>query len=207
MNILKWAEKEFELAGEDLSKEAQEAFRALVGGDRPDWKIMDDADILVRLANRMPLTPITKDDDFSGVPIIYPNLDDTMEYRCRRYPNLKKHILIDGTTKYYDNSRLIYYDVDSGKRTFIDGYMALLISYDIFPITFPYYPQDEKTKVYIKQFRNHLGAADTIGLYSAEKPSGEEVEIERFYKWSKDNNRWVEISYVEYLFRSLTRED
>ena len=206
MNILKWAEKEFELAGEDLSKEAQKAFRALVGGDRPDWEIMDDADILVRLANRMPLTPITEN-ELEWSRVIYDNLIHAVQWRCRRYPTLKKHIFPDGTTKYYDNSRFDYYDVESGKRTFIDGHMALLISYDIFPITFPYYPQYEKTKVYIKQFRNHLGAADTIGLYSAENPSGEEVEIERFYKWSKDDNRWVEISYVEYLFRSLTRED
>lgn len=212
-----WAEKEVELAcarereengteegewdyGCACYESALKAFKSLMGDGHSGFSIGLTKQILNRLIDGRPLTPI------EDTPDIWNDVtwasDEEKEYQCKRMGSLFKHVHDDGSITYSDTER--YYCVDINSHgTYRGGIVSEIID-EMFPITMPYYPGDPM-KFYCEDFLTDKknGGFDTVSVFYAIKSNGEKIEINRFFKEGPDD--WIEISKEEYLERKLLK--
>ena len=76
------------------------------------------------------------------------------------------------------------------------------------PITMPYYPKDRPYKVYAEDFlydENRKDDYDTRGILYYKDPDGERHEINRYFKYDKEEPE--EIDIYEYLERKSRYEE
>ena len=217
MSTSEWAKKEIELAckyergdkdpeewdyGCACYESAYKAFQSLMEDGHSRLSISSVKDILIRLIDFKPLTPI------EDTPDIWGNMyscdgDNYVSYQCKRMSSLFKHVYKDGTVEYTDVDRLVCVYKDE-----IDGFcwhsnVVDKFFNELYPITMPYYPF---TRPWIVQCTECLsdpknGDFDTIGIWSACKPNGEYISIEKFLK--ETDKGWTEISRNEYNSRFL----
>ena len=163
MTMTELAKREIELfkAKQDVYGQmcADSALRAYLsmakdGHSGFSWGVTSN--ILIRLLNDLPLTPITDDDflDQEGIVQEDPRylkeqgLKSSLD--CKRVCSVFRKETIDGKVTYHDVDRVVCYDEEDPKKIpFISSVGSRLVD-KMFPITIPYYPPVEKYIVMLK---------------------------------------------------------
>ena len=223
-NILDWAEREVAIAckkenpnkkdgefdyGCACYESALKAFKSLCDDGHSGFSIKMTQEILNRLINGQPLTPIEDTDDIWYERHHYK--EGNKLYQCKRMSSLFKDVYADGTVEYSDNNRSYCVNINNPNDTYYSGLVRRIVD-KMFPITMPYIP-GKPIEVYCEDFLTDKknGNFDIIGVLYAlktENDKQEKIEINRFFKEPKDNEEfdWVEISKEEYMQRKLESE-
>lgn len=214
-----WAEKEVKLACEkeiansetDMEwdygvacyKSALKAYHSLMNDGHSGFSIGITKNILNKLIDNKPLTPIEDTDDIWDYAEDRTHNLGYYSYQCKRMSSLFKHIYPDGTIKYKDVDSHYCIDVDTG-ISYHSGLVSRIID-ELNPIQLPYYPPDNPIKVYCEEFLTdrRFGDFDTIGILYMVDPYGEKTEINRFFVETEDG--WNEITQIEYDFRKVDK--
>lgn len=216
-----WAECEIELAcarERDLAKKegneedanygiacyksALKAYKSLNEDGHSGYSISITKDILMRLIEGKPLSPIEDDEEMWFNPYgIDPDHGDHKSYQHRRMPSLFKDVYGDGTVKYHDVNRVRCVNINDSNNTWYNGFINKLI-HEMFPITMPYYPVGIFT-VYVREFLTDKknGDYDTMGVIYTVKPDGTKIDINRYFK--ENEHSFDEIDEVEYKEREM----
>ncbi|UWO24065.1 hypothetical protein [Marvinbryantia formatexigens] len=220
-----WAEREVEIACERENPDrkpgkwdygcachesALKAFLSLLEDGHSGLSISITKQILNRLIDGKPLTPIEDTDDIwefayrIGLSEGEPGFS---AYQCKRMSSLFKTVYTNGTVKYEDNNRCCGVDVNSPDVSFHNKLITDVVD-DMYPITMPYCPEDKPFVVYREDFLTDAknGDYDTVAFLYLTKPDGERVEINRFFKEDKDG-RMCEIGFEEFEERRKMHEE
>ena len=75
----------------------------------------------------------------------------------------------------------------------------------MFPITMPYSPTNERIKVCCEEFLYSPdgGDFDSVGILYVDDHDNKRINVSRFFK--EEDNKWVEISDVEYNTRKINK--
>lgn len=209
----KWAEEEIRLACEKEGeygcacyKSAMKAYKSLLKDDHSGFSIHLTKNILNRLINVQPLTPI------EDVPEVWNDIsmwksDESIveQYQCKRMSSLFKDIYDDGTVKFTDVNRVSYIDIDCPIISW-HCHLGDNIVDELFPIEMPYYPTNDPYKLYKEDFLvdPENGDYDTQGFFYLITPYGDRIEVNKFYK--EQDGEWVEIGVEEYNDRKKKSE-
>lgn len=213
MTMLSWAEREVELAckrereysqtpkeewdyGCACYESALKAYKSLMEDGHSGMSIILTKQILIRLIEGKPITPI---DDIPDIWDIVHHKNGEIQYQCNRMYSLFKYVLEDGTIKYKDIDRYYCVDINNPSLSYHNGFIGKIID-DMFPITMPYCPE-EPYKIFCEDFLTDPknGDYDTKGVFYVIKPDGTEITINRFFKES--DTGFVEIGPYEYAER------
>lgn len=212
MSMSEWAKREVEIAckrenpdrkegefdyGCACYESALKAFNSLMEDGHSGFSISLTKQILNRLIDRKPLTPIEDTDDIWRESYI--SEDSMRHYQCRRMSSLFKDVYPDGSVKYTDNNRVSMIEMKSNTAWHCG--LASDIVEELFPLKLPYMPYDEPFTVYVKEFLTdpNNGDYDTIGVYYIKTPDGEKVEVNRYFKEGNSiYGGYDEISEEEY---------
>ena len=214
MTMTEWARNEVEIAckrenpnrkdgefdyGCACYESALKAYECLCDDGHSGMSFDITKNILIRLMNDIPLTPIT-DEDFKIENARIDDLDGTKTIQCSRMSSLFKYISADGNITYNDINRVICKNDESDKGGFYSRMVSNIVN-NMFPITMPYCPTLEPYKVIVNDFLfdERHGDFDTRGILYVITPDKERVEINRYFK--EENGRWIEISQKEYELR------
>ena len=227
-DILEWAKKEVEIAckrenpnrkkgefdyGCACYVSALKAFESLTEDGHSGYSIGITKNILNRLIDGMPLTPIEDTDDVWNMS--YTNNNGEMVYQCNRMSALFKTVHSDGSVDYSSNDHCYCIDINNPKNTYYSGLVRRII-HKMFPITMPYIP-GEPIKVFCEDFLTdkNNGDFDTVGVFYALKEENREpirIEINRFFREPFKNEKeseefpgYVEISKEEYDSRKAIK--
>lgn len=217
MSTIDWAEREVKIAcdreranadngewdyGVACYESALRAFKCLCGDGHSGMSIGITKSILNRLIDGRPLTPIEDTEDMWHQCNLGDN-DKKTTYQCNRMSSLFKYVYPDGRVEYTDVDRVLCYGKTNPVVCYRSSLVRRLID-NMFPITMPYCP-DGPIKVACEDFlvdrRN--GDFDTVAIFYADRPNGERVEINRYFKcddWL--DNDWVEIDCLDYNVRA-----
>ena len=218
MSTLDWAKREVELAckrenpdrkpgewdyGCACYDSALKALKSLLEDGHSGFSISLTKQILNRLIDMKPLTPIEDTDDVWEYS--WENTDGTKVYHCNRMSSLFKDVHPDGSISYHDSDRFVMIDIKSG-LSWHNGTINRIIEEVIGPITMPYIPQDEPYRVYREDFLYdpENGDYDTVGLLYYKTPDGERKEL-NIYLAEKDGEL-VRIIKEEYDARKVESE-
>ena len=211
--VEKWAEDEIRLACNTKNeytiacyKSAMKAYKSLLNDDHSGLSIHLTKNILNRLINVQPLTPI------EDVPEVWNDIsmwksDEGIveQYQCKRMSSLFKDIYDDGTVKFTDVNRVSCIDIDCPIISW-HCHLGDNIVNELFPIEMPYYPTNDPYKLYKEDFLvdPENGDYDTQGFFYLITPYGDRVEVNKFYK--EQDGEWVEIGVEEYNDRKIKSE-
>ena len=175
---------------------ALKAFNCLMEDGHSGMSIGFTKNILMRLIDGRPLTPIDDTEDVWGEKC-WTDDDESDVYQCERMSSLFKHVYPDGTVRYSDNDHCYCIDVVSG-IPYSNGLVSRLI-HEMFPITMPYMP-GESIKVYCGELLTDRknGDYDTKAIFYAVKPDGEKIDIHRYFKDDENGPGFIEIDEKEY---------
>lgn len=218
MSMLDWAKREVELAckrenpdrkpgewdyGCACYESALKALKSLLEDDHSAFSIGLTKQILNRLIDGKPLTPIEDTDDIWDYS--WENIHGSKTYHCNRMFSLFKDVHPDGSISYHDNDRFVVIDIKSG-LSWYNGTINRIMEEVIGPITMPYIPQDEPYRVYQEDFLYdpENGDYDTVGLLYYKTPDGERKEL-NIYLAEKDGEL-VRITKEEYDTRKAESE-
>lgn len=190
MDMLEWAKKEVELV-KNREKEdsgyytsccdsALRAFEQLCNDGHSGMSISITKNILNKLIDGIPLTPIEDTEDaFDSEG--YPGYNEEyMSHQCIRRSALFKHVYKDGTVKYSDVDRIVCVNLKNPNVTYSSSTVRDIID-ELYPITMPYIFKGY-IKVYCEDFLTDEknGDYDTEGILYAILPNGEKKYINRF---------------------------
>lgn len=198
-----WAKKEIDLAKGREVKKAQDsaeaaygcscydsafkAFQSLLEDGHSGYSISVTKQILVRLIEGKPLTPIEDTEDmWRGEPI--DRRDGDISYQCARMSGLFKHVHADGSVTYHDVDRVTAVEIADGSA-WHSGVCSHLID-ELYPITMPYMPSDKKILVYMEtttedEEGNRLetpGEYNTVYVHYAILQDGKRLELHRKFQ-------------------------
>ena len=221
-NMLDWAKREVEIACEKENPNrkkgefdygcacyvsALKAFESLTEDGHSGYSIGITKNILNRLIDGMPLTPIEDTDDIWNMN---ENNNGERVYQCSRMSALFKTVHSDGSVDYSSNDHCYCIDINNPKITYYSGLVKRII-HKMFPIAMPYMP-GKPIKVYCEDFLTDKknGDFDTVGVFYALKTeNGEQkkIEINRFFREPEgdEEGSWTEISKEEYYERKNRR--
>ena len=216
MDMLTWAENEIDIAckreragsdnkddwdyGVACYESAMKAFKSLLEDEHSGFSIGITKNILVRLIEGKPLTPIEDVPEvWTEVPYLNRQKGERV-YQCKRMSSLFKYVRPDGSVEYSDNNRVICENFDRPGIGFTTRLARDIID-EMFPITMPYSPRGSKYKVIMEDFLvdSKNGDYDTQGVLYAIDPDGKEIEINRYF--AETDKGFVEISAEEYAER------
>lgn len=215
MSMTKWAEKEIEIACareraiSDNSNEwdygcacyesALKAYKSLMEDGHSGYSIGVTKNILVRLIEGKPLTPIEDTPDVWNEKS-WMNDDGAKGYQCNRMTALFKTVHKDGSVVYSDVGRVRVTYAANPDIYWSNGTATRIID-EMFPITMPYMPKSKPYRVYAEDFltRSENGDYDTVGYLYAIDPDGEKILLNRYF--AEKNREWIEIDLEEYLER------
>ena len=226
MNMIDWAEKEIELAiqreidniseedkkyaeehggfcyGVECYKSALKAYKCLAEDDHSgcSWGITKN--ILIRLMNSQPLSPIT-DEDFLQCINEDRWTDESLKKRglksdiqCPRMTSLFKKETLDGNVTYTDINRVICYN-EGSNIGYYSGRATKIID-EMYPITLPYVSSTKPYKVYVCEHSLEPGTFDGVEFLYAITPNGDRIELNRYFA-ELDGEHMVEVSKEEYI--------
>lgn len=198
--MLNWAENEVKLACEKEApnrkdgewnygcscyESALKAYKSLCEDDHSGMSFAVTKNILIKLINNDPLTPIEDTDDIwneCGV-----DTDGHFKvYQCKRKNSLFKDVYYDGHVEYHDIDQFIFYDInDKHKIGFHNGFMAGICR-EYRPIIFPYSPSDDtRYRVRVHTSLRYKGTSDdydTLAILDMNNRSGTDyVPIFRYF--------------------------
>lgn len=232
MSLMDWAERECRIAckkenpsydfdsdeefdyGCGCYKSALKAYRSLLGDKHSGSSFGFTKNILIKLMDGQPLTPITDDDFFRverGTEACPLASDEYLKerglkshYQCPRMSSLFREETLDGKVSYHDVDRAYFVNIEDPSDTYSSWDRFLD---DMFPITMPYIPERGKYKIYAQTFLvdENNGDFDTKGILYVITPSGEKVDI-GIYQTEK-NGKMVNITKEEYESLLLKRVD
>lgn len=211
MSMSEWARKEVEIACKKENSErkdgewdygcacyesALKAYELLMQDGHSGMSFGFTRNILKRLLDKMPLTPIEDTPDvWSEVVAIVGN---KTEYQCKRKSSLFKTVNNEtGEITYSDVDRIIC--IDKYGISYTNGFITKQIN-KLYPITMPYYPVG-RYYVYVIDFATtaEAGCFDTLYLQKLKLPSGEMKELNLYFKETKDS--FISIGEAEYKER------
>ena len=211
MGMKEWAEREVQIAckrenpdrkegewdyGCACYESALKAFNSLVKDGHSGMSIGFTIQILNRLIDGKPLTPI-EDTDYVWEECALNNRGCTM-YQCNRMYSLFKEVYPDGTVKYRDNDRVKCVDFFNG-GTYHNSFISRIID-EMYPITMPYSANGIYTAYCIEFLCDPKnGDYDTIEIKYITTPENDVVGINRYFKES--DSGFVEIDWEEYIAR------
>lgn len=217
MSMYDWAEQECRIAckkenpehnfdsnefdyGCSCYKSALKAYKSLCEDGHSGFSFNATKNILIRLMDGQPLTPITDEDfprheyDPNNPWLIKQGLRD--ESQCPRMSSLFRKETLDGKVSYHDIDRSYYINVEEPSDTY-SSWDAFID--EMFPITMPYMPKRGKYKIYAQTFltdKKH-GDFDTKGILYVITPEGERVDL-NMYRTEGDDGKWRDITKEEY---------
>lgn len=214
MKMSEWAKREVEIACKKENSDRKEgefdygcacyesalkAFNSLLEDGHSGYSIGFTKNILNRLIDGQPLTPIEDTDDVWEERGVYKD-GVKMSYQCKRMGSLFKDVYEDDTVKYTDVDRFICYESDSNIG-YHNGFVNKIATECVGEITMPYYPSTKPIKIYTSEclFDPKNGDYDTVGIEYLEFPDGQRITIARYFKEAEDG--FEEIDYDEYKMR------
>lgn len=182
-------------------KSALKAYNSLCNDGHSGFSFGLTKNILNRLMNHLPLTPITEA-DFDGVKAQSWKPGQKTQ-QCPRMSALFRIEDENGNITYDDIDRSYFIDIDNG-FTYVSGVEFLN---EMFPITLPYYPRIEKYKIFAQTCLTDKknGDFDTKGIFYMITPDGERIDLNIFM--AEKDKKWVKISKKEYNERLKNRID
>ena len=215
MNMIEWAKEEIRIACEGERKasgaedgcwdygcacyeSALRAFESLCGDGHSGFSIGMTKYILNRLIDGRVLTPIEDTDDVWSRRI--DRHENVTSYQCKRMSSLFKDVYDDGTIKYQDIDRTVCVNIHERSNCWYNGFVSR-IYHEMFPITMPYMPANDRAKIYCEEFLvdENNGDFDTLGVLYAVDPNGDKINIGRYFK--EGDKGWDEIGIEEYNAR------
>ncbi len=217
MSVQDWAKREVELAckrenpnwdgksfdyGCSCYQSALKAYNSLCEDDHSGFSWGITRNILIRLMNDLPLTPINDEDFFIENDLLQED-ERTLKERglksvlqCPRMTSLFRYESLDGKVTYSDVER--YYIIDKNGHSWINGKARSIID-EMFPITMPYIPPVDKYVVYSDSFLVDAknGDYDHEAFTHLITPDGKRVELDEYYK--EINGKMVKITKEEYF--------
>lgn len=222
MNMSEWAEREcrkvckeinpdFNFDSDDFDydcscyKSALKAYQSLMDDGHSGSSFGFTKNILIRLMEGQPLTPITDKDFFddNGNLVCMDMPSDYLKKQglksktqCPRMSSLFRMETLDGKVTYRDIDRCVMIDAENPSDCF--GSSDSRIIDEMFPITMPYIPEHGKYEIYTQIFladKKH-GDFDTRALLYAITPDGKRIDL-NVYKTERDGG-WVNITKAEY---------
>lgn len=209
MSMIDWARNEVSLACDHMTEEEREhdyagvcfqtalkAFELICNESLTGFQVPQVQTILNRLISRKPLTPIEdvpeswSDEQLSSNDKIF---------QCKRMSGLFKHIEDDGSVRFSDVDRVICTDQVSS-TTWHNGLADRLIE-EMFPITFPYFPESKPYKVRMNEYLTDRknGDFDTVMYIDVTSPDGTVTPINRYFGETEDG--WKELTSDEFTAR------
>ena len=225
MSMLEWAKREVEIAckrenpdkkegefdyGCACYESALKVFESLCEDGHSGMSIGFTKNILNRLIDGKPLTPIEDTDDVWSKRHRSKDLP-YVTFQCKRMSSLFKMIYNDGHVEYTDVDRYYCKDIDNPIVSYTSGLVTRIVD-EMFPITMPYSP-GPSIIVFCEDFltdRNN-GDYDTKAILYAlkydENGDQKRIEINRFFRVSvgDETGSWTEISKEEYEERKTRR--
>lgn len=195
-------------------KSALKAYRSLMEDGHSGMSFSFTKNILIRLMNEQPLTPITDEDfftvehgteDWPGEPDEWLKEQGLKsDLQCPRMFSLFRKEHLDGTVTYHDNNRCYFIDIDNPSWTYHSNSDFLD---KMFPIIMPYYPNEKPYKIYTQEILTDKknGDFDTKAILYMISPEGEKIDLNIFE--AEINGHWVNISKEEYIKRFKNRID
>lgn len=174
---------------------ALKAYKSLMEDEHSGMSFGFTRNILKRLLDEMPLTPI---EDTPDIWNKVADIKNKTEYQCKRKHSLFKTVNNEtGEITYNDVDRIIC--VDEHGSSYTNGFISRQIG-KLYPLTMPYYPTG-RYYVYVTDFdmTAEVGCFDTIYIKKVKLPSGEIKELNLYYKETEKS--YVEISEDEYKAR------
>ena len=217
MSMQEWAKKEIEIAcarerGDKPESEwdygcacydsALRAFESLCGDGHSGFSICFTKQILNRLIDGKPLTPI---EDTEDVWNLVEHNEVRKTYQCKRMSSLFKDVYKDGTVKYHDNDRYYCIKWDDPNLRWHNGFIGKIYS-EMFPLTMPYMPSNKSDVIVCDELLTDRknGDFDTLAVLSIQRSNGEKVEVNRYFK--EGEKSFIEISPEEYEERKKMHE-
>ena len=218
MSMLEWAKKEVELAkiieAKDLKEgefdyggacydSALKAFNSLMSDGHSGMSIKLTQQILNRLIDGKPLLPIEDREDIWN-EIVYDKEDKAIVYQCSRMSSLFRYIYENGKVTYSDIDRVYCFNINEPDIRYSFGLVNNIID-EMFPIIMPYSPANERIKVCCEEFLYSPdgGDFDSVGILYVDDPDNKRINVSRYFK--EEDNKWVEISDVEYDIRKINK--
>lgn len=216
MSMKEWAEREIDIAckrergldkdgdsfdyGVACYKSAMKAFNSLIEDGHSGMSIGITKQILNRLIEGKPLTPIVDNWAIDIWNELYP-VDDNKDYKtyqCNRMSSLFKYLYEDGTVKYSDIDRVVGVNINNPKCVFSSALTRNIVD-EMFPIQLPYYPGIKPYKVYCEDFASDPsnGDYDTEAIFYIETPEGDTITVDKFYHFINGVHK-IEISRDDY---------
>ena len=207
-----WAETEVRLACENERRQcngdeaeygigcyesALKAFKCLLEDNHSGMSIQITKQILNRLIDHKPLTPITNSDDewfFAWDDIEL----HTSTYRDLRVGGLYKTEYQDGRIEVSDIRRVVCKDVNHPNATFTNSFIRDIVD-KMYPITLPYMPYSKPIVVYTEDFlydTNLHYDSDTLAVYHLDHPEYGKEMISIYFK--DIDGKFVEIDEEEF---------
>lgn len=197
MSMENWAEREIAiLKGDNKSDDgfdyvgaccdsALKAFKSLMNDGHSGMSIGITKNILNKLIEGKPLTPIEDTPDVWNETGGYGDDDKIKHYQCKRMSALFKNVYPDGTVSYSDVDRVIGVNLNNPNICFHSGRTDKYIK-DRFPITMPYVPPTKPYKVYTEDFLSDPANSkytdwDVEAYYYILTPEGDKIELNEFY--------------------------
>ena len=186
-------------------KSALKAYKSLMEDEHTGASMCFTKNILMKLIDHQPLTPIT-DDDFFGEwnGIGHPDLNDDdylkqrglkSDIQCPRMSSLFRYEYLDGRIEYHDVDRSYFVDVECPSDTYSSSDRFLD---EMFPITMPYMPSRKKFVIYARTFLTDKknGDFDTKGILYVITPEDKRVDL-NIYR-HEINGKMTDITKEEY---------
>lgn len=217
MSLIEWARREVSLI-RDIEKRrlecwefeevaecydaALEAFESLLQ-PRPMYLDMATTkNILNRLLNYKPLSPIEDIDDEWEDPLVIRELNGNRQVRYihKRMESLNKNINLDGSIDFVDLSQFQFIPYDNSLTLYPCDFLRKIVS-KMYPISMPYTPMDGPITVYVKQFLVDRSKKyfDTMQIVYIVEPDGTKRTINRYFMRGK--GPWFEIDANRYIKR------
>lgn len=216
MSLQEWARKEVEIACERERKASGnperewdygcacyesvlKAFNSLCEDGHSGASIGITKNILNRLINGKPLTPIEDTED--GWNEVVSRRDEYTTYQCKRMSSLFKDVYPDGTVKYHDNDRFIIREISNPEVGWHNRFVCSIAEKYAGEIEMPYFPKGKPIDVYCQECLSDPknGDFDTIAILYLRFPEGKKVKVNRYFKES--NQGFVEIRINEWVER------
>lgn len=215
MTMTDWAENEVKIAckrenpdrkegewdyGCSCYESALKAYKSLMADGHSGASFGFTKNILIRLLNEKPLTPIADTEDVWSK--VTDRQDGYSDYQCNRLGSLFKRVYENGKITYRDNNRAVGIDIENNT-----GYTSGLVSDiidEMFPIEMPYNPPTNAYKVYTREYlipdcEGDDGDYNTVEVLYCVKPDGEKVGINRYF--AEKGGIMEEITKVEFTER------
>ena len=118
--------------------------------------------------------------------------------------SLFKYVYENSKVTYSDIDRSYCFDITNPDMRYSFGLVTNIIN-EMFPITMPYSPANERIKVCCEQFLYSPdgGDFDSVGILYVDDPDNKRINVSRYFK--EEDNKWVEISDVEYNVRKINK--